>query len=657
MKKSTALNRKTSRLIAKNLIILLVLAVITFLTIWAWFTKGTSAEAEGISIKSMADGVDVSWDNTNFYKNLTALTDDDVVEKQVGLAKNISGKKGEAYPIKLVTGNGLKFFEPYLNRRTGDVLLNADNSWQGIDIANSEGKYVEIPLYFRGTGPKDIYLVGDSFVSPKSTDARMSEFGDFSTDYICAASRVAFLDSTKNNCSFIWAPNSNYELEETENGYTRYTTTDTETITEQGGNNGNLDGGATEDGNKYYLWSFKDELIDTYDKAQNSDYLEAREFKYDSAIKYYVTEFDFYVPTYEQNNPSIPLIINTSSTKDGLSNSDNVNINGSGSHSISNVKQHFYIVNGDFKLDENSTSPITATNKMYPDSRYIKSGERMSLTLGYNPETNILTVLMYECSGGDSFDIGLGEETITTTVTYYPLEGGVNATLVSPEASVAISAGDELGKAVSFKNADKKNVLPRSVMLTEQFTVEKTGEKSKATYKFKNKKTNKWLTITNGNISFTDSGTSFSLAYFEDFSGPALKAGNYYLVAQNGELKGVTEANLEKKNLITVYVGSSYILHTSSNASQNYEYYDSTEKNLITLGENSTPKLFYSATNTADTVKIGNTKVATLAKTKETDEYYTAMIYIRIWAEGTDRDAKTPLANGIFDTSLHFTAK
>ena len=90
---------------------------------------------------------------------------------------------------------------------------------------------------------------------------------------------------------------------------------------------------------------------------------------------------------------------------------------------------------------------------------------------------------------------------------------------------------------------------------------------------------------------------------------------------------------------------------------QPYTYYDSDEGSVMTLGADSSPKLFTSKTVDAETKLIGNTKIVTLEKENETDEYYTAHIVMRIWAEGTDREAKTPLADGIFEASLHFVTE
>ena len=50
MKNSTAPNRKTGRMIAKNLIVLFAVALAGFCGIQAWFTDKRSAEANGIEV-------------------------------------------------------------------------------------------------------------------------------------------------------------------------------------------------------------------------------------------------------------------------------------------------------------------------------------------------------------------------------------------------------------------------------------------------------------------------------------------------------------------------------------------------------------------------------------------------------------------------------
>ncbi len=651
---STAMsNKKLGRLITKNLIFLVVLIAVSILSIWAWYTHKVQVKAEGINVQSYATGVKVSWDGKpdSYYDNLTALKDSEVVSGSNGLAKSLYDADGNPAALKLITGNGTKFFEPYLNRRTGNVLLNSDNSWQGYNISsdNSEGKYIDIELYFKSDEAKDVYLASDSVVAPKDPKARYSDYGSFSKDYICAASRIAFLNSNKLHSNFIWAPNSNYKLSESESGYTRVTKDKAKEETlGGGGTGGNIDGGVENDGNTYYFWTIKDQLMSQY--PQTVEDFTAYKFEYNADIRYFVTEFSFYMPTYS-NNPSIPIIINSSSNKNNLKTADSINIDGAASNKISKVNQHFYITNTSYNIGD-----IVCSNAMYAWTNYIKPGEHMSITLGYDPVKNIVTVLKYDAQGGDSFDIGL-EDTNPVTVKYYEIDGGINTALVAPETAVAVSAGEDLGVNVSFKNSDKLSIWPVSVKLTEQYSVEKTGNGFEAVYKFKNMGNKLWLTVKNGKVSFTSTGTEFSLSYIDEFNGPALRVGDYYLVAQRGEIMAVTSSELEPKNLITVFTGSSYTFSNVAEDDQQYTYYDADEKVLKTLSSATSPKLIATPTfKDGDTVTAVGPKIATLTNNGSGD-IYTAHIVMRVWVEGTDRDAMTPLADGIFDMSLHFISK
>ena len=116
-----------------------------------------------------------------------------------------------------------------------------------------------------------------------------------------------------------------------------------------------------------------------------------------------------------------------------------------------------------------------------------------------------------------------------------------------------------------------------------------------------------------------------------------------------------------ESNFVTIYTGSSYEFLTGS-STESHTFYKSGNTALSPLDSTTVPPLFSTkSTETSATIigKVSSTKnipVATLAKEKETDRYFTAHIIIRIWAEGTDRDALTPLAGGMFETMLHFTS-
>lgn len=648
--------RKTGGLIGKNLIIFLVLLVVCALSIWAWFTSKTDATANGIRLTTKSDGVEVSWDGKDWYKDLTALNASAVTD-EIGPAKNVDNPKS----LNLITGNGLKFFEPVTNRRTGTVLMNG-NAWQGREIttSNNEGRFIDVDLYFRGTSARDVFLAADSLVAPKNINGNYSDFGAFSKDYIAAASRVAFLDAKKENVSFIWAPNADVELVYNDAGYTRITNKITEDVTT--GGPVTIDGGVVNDNKTYYFWSLWDDSVVTT-SPQDLNKFEARKFTYDSERRYFVTTVTMYIPTYGNDNPSIPIFVNESATKPSPSSVNQYNnyINGYNSSQTlrADLGQYLVVTNTAYNVGDAAFS-----NTMKVVSGGIDAGSKITFELGYDPVNKLLVVLNYQVAGGASFDLASEDTSVTTTVTYYNLDNNTNSVLVSPSAGVAVSSDTHYMKSVRFSDsATKLNVTNMSVSSKERFIAEKTGDKHEATYKFKNASTNEYLSIANGEISLNSTGSAFTLEIVDAFNSPVLKSGDYYLVFEGSSVKAVTAEKLDVNKAVTVYTGSTHSVVYSSNA-QPYQYYDSQEKALKTLSESTTPKLYASTKNWSTTNLITNaattkidTKIATLTKASDDDEYYTAHIVMRIWVEGTDREAKTPLADGLFDVSLHFISQ
>ena len=527
------MKKNNAKFAIKMTVLLLSLIVMVFVGSLAWFTFGTKAYADGLSVRTKADGVQVSWDGVNYYDNLTATDKSQVVDSVRGMSYFYNPDDNNSPEIlKLISGNGLNFFEPYVNRRTGQVFMSADGtSYEGIEVndSNSEGRYIDVPLYFRSTTERAVYLAGDSRVEPKYTSSRISDYGDFSKDHISAASRVAFLDEDKENCSFIWAPNSNVELKESEAGYTLVKD---HKLYESGGSGsgGELDGGAEDNDNKYYLWTIE--------------------------------------PTADYN-----------------------------------------------------------------------VGDQRKITNSY-------------CA------------------------------LVNQASGIAVSSSEHFKKSVLFKDSTKESIWPISITIPEQFTAMKSGDGYEATYKFKSKGTKKFLSIAGGKLSLGDSvGSDFTLDYVEGVTGPVLKSGDYYLVVKNGNITAVTADELVYSEIVTIYTGDAYTV-IDNGALESYHFLDSAN-GLQYLNANSTPPLYASRNDASETTTVG-VKIADINVEKEFEEaiewptsstdsttsselteesktakttYYTAKIYIRIWVEGTDREAKTPLAGGIFNTKLHFKSQ
>lgn len=651
-----ASRRSTGLMIAKNSIVALVLVAVCGFSVWSWFTASREAEANGISVVAKGDGVQVSWDGNNFYNDLTALSNEEVVENDVGPAKNLSGENGVPASLNLVTGNGLSFFEPTLNRRTGEILLT-DGKWAGTVVAkndnldNSAGRFIDFDLYFRGTAERDIYLTGKSSVLPKNENERISDYGAFSKDNIASASRVAFLNSEMNECSFIWAPNADGHLVKFD-GFKRVTETYSGQDSGDSGNLGDAIDFTDEKEGKYYLWLPTDYSSDpnTQDSSLTSKEMEFTVYDKANGTGLYTCEYTITEPN-SGKNPTIIYYINQSSTTWNSNDISNVDIaNSAANNDLGDARPKVALSGNSFNLNSTSSQTDRRAPGFYVEGFISQS---ITITVGYNPDTKEVIVIEYSSEGTDTKTYDR-TQAVVREVTYYELDDDANCALVNSDYGVAMSTGENYFKSISFSDTSKSSVISDSVSLAEQFTVEKTGEGFKATYKFLSKKTGNYLTISDGSVKLDDVGSDFSLLYSEDFAGPILMSGEYILTFGDAKVEVVNKSRLDAVSPFTVYTGSGYSFKKDSEA-QIYQYYDY-QNGLQELNAGSEPKLFTSKTTTPETEKIGNTKIASLTKANETDEYYTAHIVVRVWVEGTDREAELPLADGIFNLSLSFTS-
>lgn len=720
MKKSSEIGRKTGILVAKNSILFVVLGVIAFLAIWAWFTNRPYANADGMSVAAKADGVQVSWsgENGTFYDNLTAKVPSDVVSGKVGMVKFLDGgvyNDYQATPIKLITGDGLNFFEPFLNRRTGTPLLESgtdpNKRWQGRIINNqqSEGKYIDVPLYFRSTRALDLFLANDSLVSP--ADAQYDEnhkntsaYGGFSKDNIAAASRVGFLNDAADSCNFIWAPNSDAKIVENEDGFTRITETETDftpgttqlvteyqEYTRTTGSGGHWSGVtlSTRKNQNYYLWvptkqgyasdNFQQQATTMYSNLMTFEVIDQNTGK-----GLYTKEVTFYLPG--RQSPTVIYYINNSSSRWYDTDVNNINmsssrstINNNGDSGSPRVEpgDHTYNLEGEGRV---------ATGFYFGNGFENKT---VTVKFGYSPDSKQFVIIGYDSSdpvrhysryGNQSTETytevntHYEQDTEDVTVTYYPIQNNINVVIANPLTSYALSVSNaaKYSSVIKFMNADKTAITAQSVTMAEQFKIiYVSGEKSEALYKIKSQSNNSFLRADNTSVTYTANegeATLFNLAYIEGFNGPVVKFGNTYLVISGSTARFIDESILNKNYLMTLFAGSSYDWSTGQ-AAEVYKYYDGANKTIVSpLNATTTPKLFATPTYTSGTPTIikerigesenyAEAKVVRLAKEEETDQYYTGMIVMRIWAEGTDREAVTPLADGIFNTSFHFLGR
>lgn len=218
MKNSTAPNRKTGRMIAKNLIVLFTVALAGFCGIQAWFTDKQSAEADGINIECQApDGIEIA-----------VVKHEDPAPKDDAAYKNTIELNSKNYSfiddIKMteVSSDGYTFYKPPLKQENGvasPILDVAD--WH---LADSSVHFLSFDLYVRSKSKFDIYLDSKSKISPNANNLtgenadNKSDFGEsgdskgISRDCVTGAVRFSVANYKTYETKLLWIPAPNIFL-------------------------------------------------------------------------------------------------------------------------------------------------------------------------------------------------------------------------------------------------------------------------------------------------------------------------------------------------------------------------------------------------------------------------------------------------------------
>lgn len=218
MKNSTAPNRKTGRMIAKNLIVLFTVALAGFCGIQAWFTDKQSAEADGINIECQApDGIEIA-----------VVKHEDPAPKDDAAYKNTIELNSKNYSfiddIKMteVSSDGYTFYKPPLKQENGvasPILDVAD--W---DLDDSSVHFLSFDLYVRSKSKFDIYLDSKSKISPNAKNLtgenadNKSDFGEsgdskgISRDCVTGAVRFSVANYKTYETKLLWIPAPNILL-------------------------------------------------------------------------------------------------------------------------------------------------------------------------------------------------------------------------------------------------------------------------------------------------------------------------------------------------------------------------------------------------------------------------------------------------------------
>lgn len=232
MKNSTAPNRKTGRMIAKNLIVLFTVALAAFYGIQAWFTDKQSSDADGINIECQApDGIEIA-----------VVKHEDPAPKDDAAYKNTIELNSKNYSfindIKMteVSSDGYTFYKPPLKQENGvaSPMLDVDD-W---DRAYSSVHYLSFDLYVRSKSKFDIYLDSKSKISPNANNLtgenadNKSDFGEsgaskgISRDCVTGAVRFSVANYKTGETKLLWIPAPNIFLNVNQDTTQYYVDTD-----------------------------------------------------------------------------------------------------------------------------------------------------------------------------------------------------------------------------------------------------------------------------------------------------------------------------------------------------------------------------------------------------------------------------------------------
>lgn len=224
MKNSTAPNRKTGRMIAKNLIVLFTVALAGFCGIQAWFTDKRSAEANGIEVECHApDGIEIAV----VGHDAPAPANDKYTVGNITLNK-ANFNFLENLQLTEITGDGTFFRKPALIQSGGQAQVDTKAEWSE-PTANEH--YLSFDLYIRSKSQYYISIGKKSTIKPDAPQlttqdgtgiTNQSKYGNFSRDSVVGAVRFSVVDykSAPPSKKLLWLPAPNILLTQTDEGYT-----------------------------------------------------------------------------------------------------------------------------------------------------------------------------------------------------------------------------------------------------------------------------------------------------------------------------------------------------------------------------------------------------------------------------------------------------
>lgn len=629
-----ATKKETARLVLKCLILLITISIGVFVTIFAWFSDTTSADANGISIITEKN----SGLESKILDNKTGTWTDYNVKHDMEI--------DSLYP--LISGNGKSFILPSLNRTTGNPLIssgtNPDANWIIKRDAVANQDYLEQDIVFRSTEALNVKLSKSSKVTSDDIENHTlnhkSDFGDFTKDYIAGASRVAFFEvndvTNTETLKYIWVPNEKYEL----TGASNFSEVEPTTTTI--GTGTDVTGGTP---TNYYVWwngtnnysgGSYDAMVTYCDNMQKSPLM-------DKGTYYYV----------KMTAPPVG-VTNMGDRAMFITNGSTIQYQNQGSdYVIANkfdiggwqIRGQFQDTDGkyvtvEFKSDDYN---IAFRKKSGGGYDYVKASEKVYVS---PHSTSFDYYLIINKTSNNVTEVLIDGHGTTETVTTYELEDNSYVVFTGTTPSVSSEMIARTKSTVAASNVAITTESGKRKLYTPDYrgmmTVIKSGDNG---YSFKMLNNNTYLYVnSSGELGLTSNSaekTIFALTASANYNWPLITYNNQYLSfdGTNFYMSATPQGN------IGIFTGDTYTMLTNSTR-ETFKYYDASasQQKVRTLsGYYLTGQL-----NAAPTI-------TTLTKASATDEYYTAHIKVVVWAEGTDREAKIPLAGGNFYTYLNFS--
>ncbi|MGN0462585.1 MAG: hypothetical protein ACI4HZ_09090 [Ruminococcus sp.] len=711
------MEQSNHKLMVKYIALSVVIFVILILCVLAWFTSKTEANASGLTIKATADnGLQVAItdhkvvteDGNTVHKNEWT---------SFAYQQTYHSSFTSTNRLPLISGDGLQFFEPsfvkvaenYTDKLDIDVLDSAGQvSWFDVtnvrnDITHEKAKYIEYKLKFRNDKKSNVFLTSDSKVTPDSSadydpltyDKNLNQ-SNFSKNFISATARIAFLNKVTEgntealNLHNLWIPNDDIELthtDRTEKDVITYEEQSPEgTVKKVAGSSAGIPSGGT--ATNYYVWwngadifsgGQRDAMVTYYNNMPNykSPLMDAGDYYY---CKMHAPETGtsaegdraFFVTTGDT--------VSLESRSNGMYIGNKFDLIGT-SVSKQYVDSEGTYVTVQFMSDDyNIAYQKNADN----DYGYIMNCEKVYVS----PHKGELDYYLIIDKDGTVKDIVL-DDGLGGTEPSYSVD--INKNVYVPEDGDVLLISADNGS----NNYGLSSILTSAVSVGMSpsgaghptWTV--TGATSSGSFKLQDVTSGKYLSVTEDGLSLSDTGTELYAVtkYEETVSGTATTT----------NLKGVMLYTLDN-NCFVNFNGSKFTASSDFDTTYTYHIYKQKSELQVVPGswgiltKRTAPQattestFYYRKVDPADenkTVKRQLTNyilsddlddipteytptvnmttypnfIVSIGGEKDSNGFYVSdEITVRIWGEGYDREAQTPLQGGWMNVDLHFFA-